>query len=260
MMSAAKLFGWAALIGFSSLGGVSIAAQASPFALDLDAAAAGSPLVLTRPDKGIVEIGVLYSGNADTRAQIQTSQFSSDRGSVAAEILSDCGSPASKQAQPVTVSLASNAATRICLHVGPLPTGAKYTGRLIISAEGSAPMIRELSFTLPTVAQGTLVLDHATLSQTVSRSWWPFGNEEGARAEGSVALREKSNSITLEGVQVRLEQVTASPESGFDLRNNVRFELNGQEDNLDQRPTRRSRSRSAPPTRPSTSHSCLGTR
>jgi hypothetical protein len=45
--------------------------------------------------------------------------------------------------------------------------------------------------------------------------------------ESSVIVREKTGTIPLEGLSIRLEQV-AAPDSGFDLARNVHFTVNGQ--------------------------------
>jgi hypothetical protein len=108
--------------------------------------------------------------------------------------------------------------TPLCLYIPPLQIAVQYTGRLITTAPGAAPLIAAVSVAEPAV-KGILVLDHTSVSQTVLR---------GTQPSFSVALSEKTGSIALTGVSVRLEQISSSPDSGFDLEKNIKFRLNGQ--------------------------------
>jgi len=209
---------------------------ASPFVLDLEAATSGTPGVLTRPEDGIISLNVTYGGKAPIQAGVKTTPFTSESGSVTVDIL-DCGNPASKQPQPVTIQAEPNAVVPLCLFIQPLPTAAKYTGQLIITAPGAAPLIKAVSVARPVAQKGTLVLDHTTVSQTVSPTTIRQTVSRKAKAAGSVVLREKTGSIALDGISVRLEQVSNSPDSGFDLRKNINFQLNGRDvDDLDRYP------------------------
>jgi hypothetical protein len=191
----------------------------TPFVLDLQAPGSGEPAVLTRPEDGIVNLNIFYSGKSPIKAEIQTTAFSSDSGSIEADILGDASKPDSKEQQPVTRMVQPNTIVPLTLLVQPLPTTAKYSGRLIISAPGVAPLITAVSIAQPVFPEGTLVLDQTTASQTL---------EKGKPATFSVVLSEKTGKIPLRGLSVRLEQVSNSPDKGFDLEKNIKFELNGQ--------------------------------
>ena len=168
--------------------------------------------------------------------QVQTTLFSSDSDSIAVDILSDCSNPTSKQHQPVTVSMQPNAIVPLCLSIQPLPTAAKYAGRLIFTTPGAAPLVKVITLARPTTQQGILVLDHTTISQTISRAWWRPASKANDQMQCSVTVREKTGNTALHGVSVRLEQIASSPESGFDLKKNVKFQLNGHDDDLDSYP------------------------
>lgn len=127
--------------------------QAAPFVVDLEAAASGTPVVLNRPENGVVALNIIYTGTVDSQAQIVTTAFTSESGSVTVDIV-DCGDPASKQPQPVKIQAAPNAGPPLCLFIPPLPTAAQYTGRLIITAEGVAPMITIISVARPEAVTG----------------------------------------------------------------------------------------------------------
>jgi hypothetical protein len=115
---------------------------------------------------------------------------------------------------------------RVCLFVPPLQPGSKYVGRLIVAIAGTAPFVRAIAFAQPPAPQGTLVLDRTSVTQTIRRSWWRPSTDD-PQMQSSVTVREKTGTIPLEGLSVRLEQV-AAPDSGFDLGRNVHFTVNGQ--------------------------------
>ena len=46
--------------------------QAAPFVVDLEAAASGTPVVLNRPENGVVALNIIYTGTVDSQAQILT--------------------------------------------------------------------------------------------------------------------------------------------------------------------------------------------
>jgi VWFA-related protein len=208
---------------------------ASPFVLNLETATSGTPGVLTQPEDGIVRLSITYGGKAPIQAEVKATPFTSESGSVTADIL-DCGNPASKQPQPAKIQAQPNEVLPLCLFIQPLPTAAKYTGQLIITAPGVAPLIKTVSVARPVPQQGTLVLDHTTISQTVSPSRVSQAVSRKARAAGSVVLRERTGNIALDGISVRLEQVSSSPDSGFDLKKNIKFQLNGRDVDLGRYP------------------------
>jgi hypothetical protein len=193
--------------------------------LDLDLAAAGNPVTLTRPADGIVSVGLVRSGKDPVSATVSTSPFSSDTGSISLNIV-DCGNPRTVRPQPHGVTLAANSVTRLCLAIPALPVNSRYSGRLVVATADAPPYVRAITITPPAVQQGTLVLDRPAVIQTVRRSWWrPWRDDP--QMETSVALREKTGAVALEGLSVRLEQVSA-PDNGFDLARNAHFTLNGQ--------------------------------
>src|SRR5271165_4551395 len=57
--------------------------QTPPFVLDLEATASGKPVVLSRPENGVVNLNIVYIGTAESEAQIVTTAFTSESGSVA---------------------------------------------------------------------------------------------------------------------------------------------------------------------------------
>jgi hypothetical protein len=203
------------------------ALEPSSFSLDIDAAAPGNPLVVTRPDNGVIPVRILNGGTREVTGQAEASMFASDTGSVAARVMADCSGPPAKAVQTVSITLKPAATQSMCLVVDPLPTSGRYTGRFILAAPGTVPFVKAITVTQPVVAQGTLLLDYNNKPLTVNRSFWPREASQGASVNLSVTVREKSGAVPLQGLSVRLEQVTTSPESGFDLSNNVVFFIQG---------------------------------
>jgi len=195
--------------------------------LDLEAVASGSPVVLSRPADGVIALNIIYGGSVACQAQIKTTAFASESGSVKVDILTDCGNPTSEHLPIWKTPIQPNTILPVCLYVPPLPTATQYSGRLIIQAPGLVPLTKAISVVQPAVQQGTLILDHTTFSQTVSSPFCPRkgGCKVGAKVVSSVVLREKTNSVALYGISVRLEEVSGSPDAGLDLKKNIEFRL-----------------------------------
>jgi hypothetical protein len=69
---------------------VRLAGQAQAIvALDVDATTSGGPVTLTRTSNGIVNIGVVYTGTSASTANLETSPFTSDNGSISVDFI-DC--------------------------------------------------------------------------------------------------------------------------------------------------------------------------
>jgi hypothetical protein len=203
------------------------ALEPAPFSLDIDAASSGNPLVVTRPDNGVIPVRILNGGTREATVQAEASLFAADTGSVGARVMADCTKPPVQAVQTVSITLKPAATQPMCLVVDPLPTAAKYTGRLILTAPGTATFVKAITVSQPVAPQGTLLLDHNSIPLTVNRSFWPSEASRGASATVSVTIREKSGAVPLQGLSVRLEQVASSPESGFDLNNNGAFFVRG---------------------------------
>jgi hypothetical protein len=198
----------------------------SPFDL-LEAAQSQTPLFRPRPDDGIITLDISYSGTEEITAEAQTTIFTSENGSLNVDILAECGSAASKRGQSAKITLKPNAINQLCLLIPPLPTSAKYTGQLIVSAPNVAPMVRSVQVAQPAVPKGVLVLDHTAISRTVAPATPLEILSRRATASDSLVLREKSGLIALKGISVRLEQLSTAPDGGFDLKKNIEFHLDG---------------------------------
>jgi hypothetical protein len=74
-----------------------------PFVFDLQAAAPGKPVLLSRPENGVVTPNIIYHGKVPIEAEVNTTAFISESVSVNVDILADCGNPASKQPQPAAM-------------------------------------------------------------------------------------------------------------------------------------------------------------
>jgi hypothetical protein len=140
---------------------------------------------------------------------VKISTFTSENGSVDLDIIADCGATGSKASQTLTVWVQPHAIFPLCLRIPPLPTAAQYTGRLTINAPGQPLVTQAISVVQPGTPQGTLVLDHTTVSRTVSRPVWPIGG--AGEVVFSVVLHEKTDKVELRGISARMEEVANSP-------------------------------------------------
>jgi len=149
------------------------------------------------------------------------SDFWNETGSVHVSLLLPPDFRPANTPEQLTVPFATILLLR--LRIESLPTEGKYSGRLVIVAAGKDPVVTKLVLTRGTPI-ATLVADAPSAPLQISRSL--LGRFSGPFF--SVTLREKSGQIGIAGIRVRLEQVSKQPGSGFSLRKNVAFTLNGE--------------------------------
>lgn len=207
-------------------GGLMLAAvafAAEPIPCTLDVASEGTDVLLSVPSDGNVDVNLVCSSAETTPGALELalSAFTGDEGSVAA-VLSPAQAPAgAKPQQPLKVTVPKTLLVPLRLAAPSLPQTGKYTGRLLILAEGRDPVVRKIVLTRE-AQRGTLVISPQPLTLTITRPFW--GGASGTTF--SVALREKTGRLRLEGITVRLESVSKAPEGGFTLKQNVGFTFN----------------------------------
>jgi len=207
--------------------------QAPELTLDIDVPSEAKEIVLTRPQNGLVPVQMIYSGalpaarKAQKTVQVSTSSFATGQDSVRVEVLPACDAKATKQSQPVSLPVPASRIVSFCLAIDPLPTTGKYTGKLILIPPAGKPVVRMISVSRPPEQSPVVVVSPQNVVLDVTRSFWPWRNRCTPLARLSVVVREKTNKIATKGVVARLESVTKSPASGFDLKNNARFFFNG---------------------------------
>jgi hypothetical protein len=185
--------------------------------------ASGAAVVLTRPADGLLSLNLISTVSAQCQAEVKITTFTSENGSVDLDLLANRAAAGLDHSQTLAVMFKPNEILTVWLRVPPLQTATHYNGRLVINAAGQEPVTKAISVVQSAPEQGTLVLDHTTVSRTVSRPFWPPG--AGGNAVFSVVLHEKTDKIQLRGISARLEGVANSPDAGFDLHQNIVFAL-----------------------------------
>src|SRR5262249_47751536 len=109
----------------------------------------------------------------------------------------------------------------LCLSIPMLPSDGVYKGNMVLESEGKT-VTRAFAISNLPAPPGTLILSPPVPPVHVML---PFWSSKDAQARFSVDLQEKSDKVAIDGVWVRLEQVSKSP-AGFDLSNNIKFSLN----------------------------------
>lgn len=192
----------------------------------VDGNASGSDISATVSSNGVVPLFLFCTRSATSPKEITLSitEFWSDAGSVHVNLLLPPDFKPSSGNGPFSVPF--DAVIPVRLSVGKLPTEGKYSGRLVITAEGKDAVIAKLILTPTSVPTGALVLDRQSVVLQVSRSlfWWSVRQAPSF----SLTLREKSGLIGMQGITVRLEQVSKQPGRGFSLGQNIAFTINHQ--------------------------------
>jgi hypothetical protein len=201
-----------------------VALAGEPIPCSLDVASEGTDVLLSVPSDGNVDVNLVCSSAKTTPGALELalSAFTGDEGSVTA-VLSPAQAPAgAKPQQPLKVTVPKTLLIPLRLAAPSLPQSGKYTGRLMILAEGRDPVVRKIVLTREAL-RGTLVISPQPVNLTITRPFW--GGASGTTF--SVALREKTSRLRLEGITARLESVSKAPEEGFTLKQNVGFTFNG---------------------------------
>jgi hypothetical protein len=219
------------------------AAEAPPFALDV-AASASQEVALTVPPNALVPLTIIRTSQTGAPGSIDLllSEFTGEQGNSISVDLSIPGEPKRQQQRQQRGVKVSGPLLPIRLAVPKLPTGGKYTGRLILIADGKDLLVWKIVLTgLGGFRPATLLLDRGAVTFNVTLplirwqtahclpqlgSWRPLCWGPTEEPHFSVHLREKSGQWLLERVAVRLEQVTKAPAQGFDVNRNLAFWFN----------------------------------
>lgn len=221
----------------------SAAAEAPPFALDV-VASASQEVALTVPPNGLAPLTIIRTSptGAPLAVDLVLSEFTGEQGNSISVDLSIPGEP-KRQKQPQQKGVrVSGPLLPIRLAVPKLPTGGKYTGRLILISGAKDLLVWKVVLIGPGgFRPATLLLDRGAVTINVTQplirwhnthcfprlgSWRPLCWGPTEEPHFSVHLREKSGQWLLEGVTVRLEQATKAPAQGFDLNRNLAFWFN----------------------------------
>jgi hypothetical protein len=190
-------------------------------------------ITLTVAQAGQLPLFIICSGPAPASrtVSIGITTFSGDAGSLdAVKLLLPPDFRPTSDSGPVPIAFAP--VIQVHLQVPVLPSEAKYTGRIYITAEGADPSVAKLTLTRG-VPPGSLVLDHQqlTLQLTLPICCGP------PKESISVTIRDKTQQHGIQNIRVGLQNVLKQPGSGFDLRKNVLFTVNDEEvKDLDQWP------------------------
>jgi hypothetical protein len=203
-----------------------VAFAAEPIPCSLDVASEGTDVLLSVPSDGNVDVNLVCSSAKTTPGTLELvlSAFTGDEGSFAVGLLPAQAEAGTKPQQPLRVTAPRTMLIPLRLTASSLPLTGKYTGRLTMVAEGRDPVIRKIVLTRE-AQRGTLVISPQPVNLTVARPflfWKPM-----QETTFSVALREKSGKVRLEGITARLESVAKAPEGGFGLERNASFTFNG---------------------------------
>lgn len=198
------------------------AAFAEVVPCSIEGSTSGSEITATVVPPGEVPLFLICT-NSQTPPKVINlilSDFWNETGSVHVELMLPPGSQPTTTNGPLSLPFATVVLFR--LRVQALPSEAKYSGRLVITADGKDPVVTRLTLTrgAPT---GTLIADAPSAPLQISRTLSGSLNEPSF----SVSLREKSGQIGLDGIRVRLEQVSKQPGNGFSIGKNVAFTVNG---------------------------------
>ncbi|MGO9095894.1 MAG: hypothetical protein ACLQGV_11790 [Bryobacteraceae bacterium] len=212
-----------------------VALAAEPIPCTLDVASEGTDVLLSVPSDGNVDVNLVCSSIKTTPGALELalSAFTGDEGSFGAVLLPAQAPAGAKPQQPLKVTVPKTLLVPLRLAAPSLPQSGKYTGRLLILAEGRDPVVRKIVLTRE-AERGTLIISPQPLNATIARPFW--GGASGTTF--SVALREKTGKLRLEGITARLESVSKAPEEGFTFQRNLGFAFNGTPvDDMERTPT-----------------------
>jgi hypothetical protein len=202
----------------------------------------GTEINLTAPLQGQLDLYVVCPASPSTFKTINVSltQFEGDDGSVPVDLLLPPKYSASKNSQTIAFNPPM---THLRLAMNSFPAVGKYSGLLVVTPHGKDALVWKI--TLSHVAPSATLVVSRPSPWLVTRPflgwseefgpvrrllYWPLKKMGWCPAEDpmfSVTLWEKSGQASLEGVSVRLEQVSKQPQSGFSLGRNVDFTFKG---------------------------------
>jgi hypothetical protein len=187
----------------------------------LNGSPASAEVELTAPARGQLDLYVICpTARAPFKAKVNLTQFQGEGGSVPVELLLP---PDYKAAKSQTIDFTPPMADlRLAVH--DFPALGKYSGLLAVTAQGKGALVWKM--TLSRAAPlATLVVSRPAPLQVTRPFLWRHPRECPVLY---VTLWEKSGQATLEGIYVRLEQVTKQPDGAFSLDRNVDFTFQGQ--------------------------------
>ena len=169
-----------------------------------------------------------------------TKQFQGDGGSIPVNLLLPPDYKAAKDSQTIDFT---PPLVHLRLAVSRFPAVGKYSGLLVMAPQGKDALLWKITLSHG-APSATLVVSRPSPWQVTQPffGWheefgplrrflyWPLKEIGWCPAEDpvfSVTLWEKSGQASLEGVSVRLEQVSKQPESGLTLSRNVDFTFKG---------------------------------
>src|ERR1700674_3097007 len=207
------------VVGFTLALAGAAAAQPATFILDL-AAPSTQEVALTVQSPTTLPVKIIRTGAAPAgNVTLDVTAFTNEQGlskrfTIAVEGAS--GPAADHLEVPFAGTVLS-----VDIQVPELPTGGKYTGRLIVSSAQAQPTIWRFVLTAANeLRPATLVLDQNAVTLTAVRPWcvWfiRWCPAKGDHPVVTVHARDKTGSWPLDGVFARLEPGLKAPGPGFD--------------------------------------------
>ena len=205
---------------------ISCKTSADVLPCSVDGGTSGSEISATVSSTGSVPLLLICTKSATSpkAMDLVITEFWNEAGSAHVDLLVPPDYKPSTGNGPFIVPY--DAVIPIRLFAANLATQRKYVGRLVAMADGKEPVIVKLTL-MRGASTGTLVLDRQSITLQISRPMFPWWS---AQPDPSFSLTacEKSGQIAMEGITVRLEQVSKQPGEGFSLGRNAAFTVNNQ--------------------------------
>jgi hypothetical protein len=208
------------------------ATQSVSFTLDLSATAT-QDVMLTVAAPTILPVKIIRSGGATSGdVTLDVSAFTNEQGLSKRFTISIEG-VSGPESDHLQVPFADSVLP-VNLHVPELPTGGKYTGRLILSVPPAQPVIWRFILTAANeLRPATLVIDENAATLMAVRPWclWPFDLcfGDGDMPVVMVHARDKTGNWPLDGVMARLQPGLKAPGPGFNFKQHISAKFDGDE-------------------------------
>ena len=194
------------------------------YILDAAAAAGKKEFAATVPTNGLVQLGIIkmVPTNLTTQVALHLGQFRSERE----------GKELTVQLSETNLIFGSNQVLYgAILRVEPTTSTDRYSGTLVLSASGLAPILWRITLSSADPhlnRSGTLVVDQNTLNCSLKHSWFEWLRPaRDPQPEASFTIHDKTNTLPLRGVRISYSSITSPEQSNFDIEKNVTFFWNG---------------------------------
>jgi hypothetical protein len=203
----------------------STGSRAETLPCTIDGSPPASEITLTVPADGNIPLYIICNGASALPAtfSLALTEFSGDVGPVQVDLLLPPDYKLARGKAPLTIPAALVLPLRLSVR-SPPPSG-KYSGRLIIAAANRDPLVGKIAL-IRGISNAALIVAPASVILPVTKPF--FGWKHDDEPVVAVTLRGRSDQSGIEGITVRLEQLTKQPDGGFSLSRNATFSFNGQ--------------------------------